>query len=45
MNCCVLEILNFGMIWLFDVGYCEIQNMNFNKDIVFSVKKIPCEDF
>jgi len=41
---CVLEILNFGMIWLFDVGYCEIQNMNFNQDIVFSGEKIPCQD-
>jgi len=41
---CVLEILKFGMIWLFDVGYCEIQNMNFNQDIVFSGKKISCYD-
>ena len=39
---CILEILNIGMIWLFDGGYYEVQNMNSNRDIVFSGKKIPC---
>jgi len=33
------------MIWLFDVGYYEVQNMNSNQDIVFSGKKIACWDF